>query len=1100
MFSDDRVLGDDLAVSGTGAFNDKNAGDQKTVIASGIALLGKDAGNYVANQTAETRASVLKRELKISAKGQDKAYDGTTDVAVVLSDNAVKGDVVAYEFAEASFDTKEAGANKTVTVSGIRVFGADANNYTFNRTATTTATVAKRDLVVTAVADDRIYDGSARAAVELSDDRVEGDVLSVQYRQATFDTKHAGTHKTVTVAAVAIHGKDAANYTTGTTITSYADVAPRVLLVTVDSSDKVYDGIADARVTFFDDREKGDHLIVSGNASFADKHAGAKKAVSVSNIELSGPDADNYTFNRTAAAVASITPRTLTVAADGSDRLYDGTAAAVVELSDDRVDDDAIEVRYASASFVNKHAGSDKSVLVSGIAVSGRDAANYSLKSTNVHTTATIDPQPLVITADTLAKVYGAADPELNYVVTGLASTDKMMGALARDAGSNAGIYTIGRGTLGTNAGPDDYTVAFKGATLTIYPRQISVVAQPNHKFYDGSIRAVAVPVVSGNLVKGDSAEFLEAYADPNVGTGKTLIPSGIIRDGNNGKNYIVEFVENHAGVIEKEPIKEKKLVVHAADEAVVDMPHTHTIQGVGPLAPQGERTGVRGIDVPAHTSPQGTPHVSPAHVAKPLHPAEPVHIPVPMKPVEAPRPSRFLKIFSLEGTNEGSDAASHAHHSAHEASAPTHTGAAPAVASVHTEQIHTAAPSVTSATHEAPVTHVEISAHAQPHELAKAAPHELEIRAEEQHLAVVAPKPTIKREEAPHKDEAVEVVSRPIAKLMEMPAPKVPVASVIEKSAPKPPVASTTEKSAPKEAPEEKPAQGFKLPSFLSAFMSTTKTAPAPDNLPTAATPPPSDVVVRPAAAAKTAAPVVAEQPAPAPKAAVPQPVAPVPVIAPKVEVVPAPELVKKLVPEVAHFAPEVLKVQEVSRPASIVPPAAPVVHAEPAPAPVSLPLREVPVVAKAIVAEVAHPAPVVPSIIHEALVPPPAPRIHMPVPIKPKAAAPIIPPPTPEPVVLKVSAPASSPTPAAPAPVTPPAEHFVPVAAAPAVSAPAPVAKPTPAPITPVAAPAPRPPLFSVFAGALKSAAQNPPAAPGFEYKGLSGISVMPKAPPRS
>ena len=993
--------------------------------------------------------------MKISAKGQDKTYDGTTDVAVVLSDNAVKGDVVAYEFAEASFDTKEAGSNKTVTVSGIRVFGADADNYTFNRIATTAATVAKRDLVVTAVAADRIYDGSVRATVELSDDRVEGDVLSVQYRQATFDTKHAGTHKMVNVAAVAVHGKDAANYTTGTTITAYADVAPRVLLVTVDSTDKVYDGTADARVTFFDDREKGDHFTISGNASFADKHAGAKKAVSVSNIELSGADADNYTFNRTAAAVASIAPRTLTVVAAGSDRPYNGTAAAVVELSDDRVDDDAIEVRYASASFVNKHAGSDKSVLVSGITVSGRDTADYLLKSTTVHATATIMPQPLTITADTLVKVYGAADPELTYAISGLAPTDKMTGALARDAGSNASTYAIGRGTLGTNAGPDDYTVTFKGATLTIYPRQISVVAQPNHKFYDGSTRAVAVPVVSGSLVKGDSAEFLEAYADPNVGTGKTLIPSGVIRDGNNGKNYIVEFVENHTGVIEKEPIKEKKLFVQSVEEPHKDhadpKPFSHSREKVSDRADEGG-------DMLAHT---------PGAVSHPVAPAPTTTV----KPVEPPRPSRFLKIFSLEGTNEGSDAASHTHHSVHEEPVPKHVEALQSAAPAHAE--HPRA----EVLFEKPAAPAKIPAPVQLHELAKAAPHELEIPTEEHHLAVVALKPAIKREEAPHTDEAVEVVSRPIAKLMEPATPaKVPVSVVVEKLAPKAPV-------------ETKSDTGFKLPSFLSAFMSTAKTAPAPDNLPTAAVPPPADVIVRPAVAAKAPLAAPIEQPAfvPAPKPAEPQPTVSLPAPVLKAQAVPVPEIIKKSAPEVTLAVSEVSTTQEAPKPAPIVSSAAPAAHVESAAAPVIPMPHESPVIAKAVIEEPPHPTP--------------APRIPMPVPIKPKASAPIVPPPpTPAPAVSKAPVPAPSPAPVVPAPVASPAEHFVPVAAAPVLSvtpsAPALVAPAAPA-STPAVAPAPRPPLFSVFAAAPKSATQTPPLAPGFEYQGLSGISVMPKAP---
>ncbi|MDH1866514.1 YDG domain-containing protein [Pseudomonas chengduensis] len=55
------LIGSDvLTVSGTGAFADKNAGENKTVNISGLTLGGADAGNYIlVNNTANTTASIL---------------------------------------------------------------------------------------------------------------------------------------------------------------------------------------------------------------------------------------------------------------------------------------------------------------------------------------------------------------------------------------------------------------------------------------------------------------------------------------------------------------------------------------------------------------------------------------------------------------------------------------------------------------------------------------------------------------------------------------------------------------------------------------------------------------------------------------------------------------------------------------------------------------------------------------------------------------------------------------------------------------------------------------------------------------------------------
>src|SRR5207253_661074 len=42
----------------------------------------------------------------------------------------------------------------------------------------------------------------------------------------------------------------------------------------------------------------------------------------------------------------------------------------------------------------------------------------------------------------------------------------------------------------------------------------------------------------------------IETYNNKNVGTGKTLTPSGTVSDGNGGANYAVSFVNNTSGVI----------------------------------------------------------------------------------------------------------------------------------------------------------------------------------------------------------------------------------------------------------------------------------------------------------------------------------------------------------------------------------------------------------------------------------------------------------------------------------------------------------------------------------------------------------------------
>src|SRR5205823_2149321 len=123
-------------------------------------------------------------------------------------------------------------------------------------------------------------------------------------------------------------------------------------------------------------------------------------------IFLSGTDAGNYDLqNTTASTSADITPRGLTVTATGVNKVYDGTAAATVTLSDNRVSGDVFNDSYTSASFPDKTVGTGKTVSVSGISISGMDSGNYTFNATTT-TTANITARALTITATAVNKVY----------------------------------------------------------------------------------------------------------------------------------------------------------------------------------------------------------------------------------------------------------------------------------------------------------------------------------------------------------------------------------------------------------------------------------------------------------------------------------------------------------------------------------------------------------------------------------------------------------------------------------------------------------------------------------------------------------------------
>ena len=227
----------------TAAFDNKNVGNEKVVTVSGITLGGKDAGNYTFTPPPTTTASITPRPLDITATAADKVYDGTTLAKPTLQDDRRAGDALATS-AVASFDDRNAGAGKKVTVSGIAVAGADAGNYLYEPHAlTTSASITPRAIDITATAADKAYDGTTQTSATLADNRLAGDAVAASYQRADFADKNGGQKKPVIVSGIAISGADAGNYQANASTTTSASSRPLSLTIAANSDTRLADGV-----------------------------------------------------------------------------------------------------------------------------------------------------------------------------------------------------------------------------------------------------------------------------------------------------------------------------------------------------------------------------------------------------------------------------------------------------------------------------------------------------------------------------------------------------------------------------------------------------------------------------------------------------------------------------------------------------------------------------------------------------------------------------------------------------------------------------------------------------------------------------------------
>ncbi|WP_026905568.1 YDG domain-containing protein, partial [Pedobacter glucosidilyticus] len=498
--ADDRITGDVLtAAYSTATFDNKNVGTGKAVAVSGISISGTDAANYTVNTTTSTTANITAKALLVSATGINKEYDANTTATVTLGDNRITDDVLTAAYSTATFDNKNVGTGKAVAVSGISISGTDAGNYITNTTTSTTANITAKALLVSATGINKEYDANTTATVTLADDRITGDVLTAAYSTATFDNKNVGTGKAVSVSGINISGTDAGNYTVNTTASTTANITAKPLTVTATGINKEYDANTTATVTLGDNRITGDVLTAAyTTATFDNKNVGTGKAVAVSGISISGTDAGNYITNTTTSTTANITAKALLVSATGINKEYDANNTATVTLGDNRVIGDVLTAAYTTATFDNKNVGTGKAVAVSGISISGTDAANYTVNTTT-STTAAITRKALTIIADNKEKFEGEANPVLTISYTGFVGGENNTVLTTQPSISTTATLSSLQGAYPitvSGAVAENYAMSYQNGVLTVKPGAPTSVSLAGVTLYENR----PVGTISGTL------------------------------------------------------------------------------------------------------------------------------------------------------------------------------------------------------------------------------------------------------------------------------------------------------------------------------------------------------------------------------------------------------------------------------------------------------------------------------------------------------------------------------------------------------------------------------------------------------------------------
>ncbi|MCC6989065.1 MAG: filamentous hemagglutinin N-terminal domain-containing protein [Acidobacteria bacterium] len=242
----------------------------------------------------------------------------------------------------------------------------------------------------------------------------------------------------------------------------------------------------------------------------------------------------------------TVLPRTLTASYTAADKVYDGSLAASVTGSDDRMTGDLLSLSHGSAAFADPNAGTGKSITVGGLALSGADAGNYALASTSATTTASITPRTLTLSA---VKEYdgstalGAGAVSFGNLVG--SETLGYSGATASDAhvataGKRVGTLTLVDGSNGGLAANYQLPVLDAAhAPMVITPRALTGAAAIGGtltKVYDGGTAATGASLggsitgaVAGDSVVLDTSGVVLAYDSAHVATATSIGATGSV-------------------------------------------------------------------------------------------------------------------------------------------------------------------------------------------------------------------------------------------------------------------------------------------------------------------------------------------------------------------------------------------------------------------------------------------------------------------------------------------------------------------------------------------------------------------------------------------
>ena len=349
-------------------------------------------GNYTGTVTLDWKITHLQMK-DVQAQGYTGTYDG--------KEHSINVSVKTPSDAEITYSTEE---NGTYTEENPKYKDAGTHTvwYQIEKDAyetvrgSETVEIAKKEISAVVTAEGKTYDGTtdcgnitAEAATG-----VDGESITITGLKGTFADKKAGTDKTVRISGgniVYAGGAKEENYTIAVPETVTAAIEKKSVKVTAAATDRDYDGTKNVSVegTLAEDSGvlAGDQVTVAGGTGvMADANAGEHKAVTVTGMNLSGADAENYEVTDVPETIVTISKKSVTLTPDNQKK-HKGKADPKLTYKADGI----VAGETLKDVTVEREAGEDAGTYAITIKVKEGLNPNYDITTSETKGTFTIE-------------------------------------------------------------------------------------------------------------------------------------------------------------------------------------------------------------------------------------------------------------------------------------------------------------------------------------------------------------------------------------------------------------------------------------------------------------------------------------------------------------------------------------------------------------------------------------------------------------------------------------------------------------------------------------------------------------------------------------